>query len=61
MAKVDWSSTPRCRRKRGELSVTISDEARRLLDEMAPAGTRSEFVERLILDEAEKRQLRRVG
>jgi hypothetical protein len=52
---IDWTSTPRARRKRGELSITIAPETREALDEMAGPGARSALVERLILDEKERR------
>ncbi len=45
-----WRSTPQRLRHRKSLVLTISDEARERLDLLAPAGTRSAFVERLIID-----------
>jgi hypothetical protein len=53
-AKRDWSSTPREHRRRGEVSLTLSAEARAALDRLAAPGRRSEFVERLILEAADK-------
>ena len=45
-----WRSTPQRLRKRKSIVLTISDEARARLELLAPEGTRSAFVERLILD-----------
>ena len=45
-----WRSTPQRLRKRKSIVFTISDEARERLKLLAPEGTRSAFVERLILD-----------
>ena len=45
-----WRSTTQRLRKRKSIVFTISDEARKRLELLAPEGTRSAFVERLILD-----------
>ena len=45
-----WRSTPRDKRHRKPITLTLSDEARERLDELAPDGTRSAFVEDLIMN-----------
>lgn len=49
-----WASTPRERRKRKGLFLTISDEARAKLDRIAGEGLRSALVEKLILEMPEQ-------
>ncbi len=46
-----WFSAARTKRKRKGIEIMLSDEARGALDEMAPRGLRSTFIERLILSE----------
>ena len=48
----EWRSTPREKRHRGELSVTISKEAREKLERAVTAtgAARSAIVERLLLE-----------
>ena len=45
-----WRSTSQAMRKRKAVAITLSDEARERLELLAPDGTRSAFIERLILD-----------
>lgn len=45
-----WFSTPAVNRKRRELKLTLSDEARAALEEMAGAGGRSALVDKLIME-----------
>lgn len=49
---TDWSTTPNARRRRRMVTLTLSDEARLRLDELAHAAgeTRSGMVERLVRD-----------
>lgn len=49
-----WRSTPRSKRHRTELSITIRADVRAALDRMASPGTRSQFVETLIANEAKR-------
>lgn len=45
-----WYATPRADRKRRPVEVTLSDEAREILDELAKEhGSRSAAVEALVL------------
>lgn len=53
-----WYSTPRAKRNRGQIALTISHEARAALEEMSEPGRRSEFVEGLILSEHSRRRAR---
>ena len=46
-----WRNTPRAKRRRRPIEITLSDEARAALDALAPHGRRSELVERLVLEE----------
>lgn len=54
-----WYATPKEARKRTQIAVTISAEAHAALDAMAGPGARSALVERLILEEYEKKGSRR--
>lgn len=44
-----WRSTPRSKRKRRGIQLTLSDEAVRALEELADGESKSAVVERLIL------------
>ena len=50
-----WYSTPQAERHRRQIALTLSPEALEALDDIASAGQPSAFVERLILQERERR------
>lgn len=52
-AASKWYATPRGARKRKPLTVTLSDEARGLLETLAGDRSLSEFVEELVRDRAD--------
>jgi len=53
-----WRSTPQALRCRKAVTFTLSDEARARLEELAPDGTRSAYVEGLIMDAEPKERKR---
>jgi hypothetical protein len=55
-AKTNWRSTTNEHRKRKQRILVMSPESWEKLDEMAPSGTRSAFVEGLIIEAYEKRK-----
>lgn len=50
-----WRSTPRSKRKRPGRNLTLSDAVWDAIGEMAGAGGRSDFVEKLVRKEAKER------
>ena len=53
-----WRSTPQALRRRKAVTITLSDEARERLEELAPDGQRSAFVEELIMNAEPKEKKR---
>jgi hypothetical protein len=45
----EWYSTPRAKRKRKGVEVTLSPEARKKLDRLARGSTMSSVIEELIM------------